>query len=160
MIPSAFEALTRGMERERRRLSGSAFLALAFRQEFDYDGLTCYLELLQGFRDEAAAIHAVEEAAGQALSRALTAPSYSPHRPWRRDPARNNQRFVEKHESPLVRGVHLRSFRVLNDSGFDSIYFQFEVLRVDDPSAIGPDLLSYFDAESEWVDYFISKGQD
>jgi hypothetical protein len=160
LIPSAFEALTRGLERERTRLSGSALLALAFRQEFDYDGLTCYLELVKGFRDEAAAIHSVEEAAGQALSTALTAPSYSQHRRWRRDPSRDNERFTEKHESPLVRGVHLRSFKVLNDSGFDSIYFQFEVVRVSDPSVIGPDLLSYFDAESEWVDYFISKGKD
>jgi len=160
IIPSAFEALARGIERERNRLSGSAFLALTFRQEFDYDGLTEYLELLRGFSDEAVAIHYVEETAAQALTASLTTPSYSEHRRWRHDQSRDNERFKEKHESPFVRGVHLRGFKTLNDSGFDSIYFQFEVVRVSDPSVIGPDLLSYFDAESEWVDYFISKGKD
>jgi hypothetical protein len=160
LIPSAFDALTRGIERERTRVSGSNYLALTFRREFDYDGLMEYLQLLNGFSDEVTAIHYVDELAAQALSTSLTAPSYGERRRWRHDPSRDNERFKDKHESPLVWGVHLRSFKTLNDSGFDSIYFQFEVVRVNDPSVIGPDLLSYLDAESEWVDYFISKGKD
>ena len=159
LIPSAFDALTRGMERERNRLSGLSFLTLTFRQEYDYDGLMEDLQLLKGFSDEATAIHYVEQLTEQALSASLAAPSYGNYR-WRHDPSRDNERLKAKHESSLVRCVHLRSFKILNDSGYDSKHFQFEVVCVNHPSVFGPDLLTYYDAESEWVAYFISKGEE
>ncbi len=159
MIPSAFDALTRGIERERSRLSGLSFLTLAFRQAYDYDGLSENLELLEGFSDEAVAIHYVEQLTEQALSASLAAPGYGNY-VWRHDPSRDNQRFKANHESSLVRGVHFRSFKVLNDSGYDSKYFQVEVVRVNYPAVFGPDLLTYYDAESEWVAYFVSKGEE
>ncbi len=159
LIPSAFDALTRGIEREKSRLSGLSFLTLTFRQEYDYDGLTENLQLLEGFSDEATAVHYVEQLTEQALSASLAVPSYGNYR-WRHDPSRDNECFKAKHESSLVRCVYLRSFKVLNDSGYDSKYFQFEVVCVDYPSVFGPDLLTYYDAEPEWVAYFISKGEE
>jgi hypothetical protein len=159
LIPSAFDALTHGIERERIRLFGLSFLTLTFRQEYDYDGLTEYLHLLEGFSDEATAIHYVEQLTEQTLSASLAEPSYGNYK-WRHDTSRDNERFKAKHESSLVRCRHLTSFKILNDSGYDSKYFQFEVLRVNHPAVLGPDLFTYYDAESEWVAYFISKGED
>jgi len=159
LIPSAFDALTRGIERERIRLIGLSFLTLTFRQEYDYDGLMEYLQLLEGFSDEATAIHYVEQLTEQTLSASLEEPSYGNYK-WRHDASRDNERFKAKHESSLVRCIHLKSFKILNDSGYDSKYFQFEVLGVNYPAVVGSDLFTYFDAEAEWVDYFISKGEE
>ena len=158
LIPSAFDALTRGIERERTRLFGLSFLTLKFRQEYDYDGLMEYLELLEGFSDEATAIHYVDQLTEQTLSASLAEPSYGDYK-WRHDASRDNERVKAKHESSLVRCIHLRSFRITLDSGYDIKYFQFEVLCVNYPAVLGPDLFSYYDAESEWVDYFKSKGK-
>ena len=46
------------------------------------------------------------------------------------------------------------------EHGYDIKKFRFDVLRVNLPEVIGPDLLTYCDAESEWVDYFLSKGKE
>jgi len=159
LIPSDFDALKRGIERERVRLFGLPFLTLTFRKEFDYDGLMEYLQLLEGFSDEATAIHYVEQLTEQTLSASLVAPSYGDYI-WRHDASRDNECIKARHEGSLVRCIHLRSFRITLDSGYDIKYFQFEVLCVNHPGVLGPDLFSYYDAESEWVDYLKSKGKE
>lgn len=159
LIPSAFEALKRGIERERIRLSGSSFLTLTFRQEYDLEGLTQYLQLLQGFSDEATAIHYVERLAEQNLSASLAEPSYGKYK-WRHDASRDNKRLKAQHESSLVQCLYLRSFEVLDGSGYDSKGFQVEVLRVNHLAVLGPDLFTYLDAENQWVCYLISKGKE
>ena len=159
LIPSAFDALTRGIERERKRLFGLSFLTLTFHEEYDYDGLWERLHLLEGFSDEETAIHYVDQLTERTLSECLAEPSYGDYR-WRRDASRDNERFKANHETSVVRCRHLRSFKVLNDSGYDSEYFQFEVLRVNHPAALGPDLFTYLEAEFEWVRYLISKGRE
>jgi hypothetical protein len=85
MSPSAFEALKRGMERERNRLSGSVFLVVAFRQEFDYDGLEEDLQLLEGFSNLEEAIRHVDQLTEQALSESLAKPSTYGSWIWRHD---------------------------------------------------------------------------
>lgn len=159
LIPSAFDALTRGIERERIRLFGLPFLTLTFSQDYDMDGLMEYLQLLEGFSDEASAIHYVEQLTEQTLSASLGKPGYGNYK-WRHDASRDNERVKAKHESSLVRCIHLKSFRITLDSGYDIKYFQFEVLCVNLPAVVGPDLLTYYDAQNEWEDYFISKGKE
>ncbi len=159
LIPSSFDALTRGIESEESRLCNSSFLTLTFRQEYDYDGLMEYLELLEGFSDEATAIQYVEQVTAQNLSASLAEPGYGNYR-WRHDASRDDERFKTNRESPLVRCRHLRSFKILNDSGYDSKYVQFEVLCVNPAAVLGPELFAYYDAESEWVGYFISRGEE
>ncbi len=160
LIPSAFDALTRGIERERIRLFGLSFLTLKFHQDYDMDGLAEYLQLLEGFSDEASAIHYVEQLTEQTLSASLGEPTYRNYCKWRHNTSRDNERIKAKHEGSLVRCIHLKSFRITLDSGYDIKYFQFEVLCVNLPAFIGSDLFTYYDAESEWVDYFISKGEE
>ena len=65
-----FTALQRGIEREKERPRGKPFISLSLRHEFDYDGLTEYLELVEGFDDKALAIlNARRYAEGSSLSR-------------------------------------------------------------------------------------------
>jgi hypothetical protein len=151
LIPSAFDALTRGIEREGIRLFGLPFLTLTFRQVYDFDGLYEDLQLLEGFSDEANAIHYVDQLTEQTLSESLREPGYGNYK-WRHDTPRDNERFKANHESSLVRCIHLRSFRITLDSGYDIKYFQFEVLRVNLPEVVGPDLFTYYDARFEWQD--------
>lgn len=157
-VPSAFEAVKRGIEREKARLHGSTFLALLFRQEYDYDGLTERLELLKGFPNEASAVQYVEQLAAQELATSLGEPG-SCGNAWRRNASREDKRFKPNREGARVRCAKLRSFEIKKDTGYDSKRVQFEVLHVDPVETVGSELLAYFDAESEWVDYFISKGK-
>jgi hypothetical protein len=155
-IPSAFAALTRGIEREKARLSGLPYLGLMFRREFDYDGATEYLELLRGFSDQGAAVHYAEELAAQILADSL---AESPD--WRVDTSWDNARVKPAHDGASVQCAHLRSFRVFDgSSGFNSKYFQIEVLCVDPLDGVGQNLFAYLDAGDEWVSYFISRGKE
>ena len=160
LIPSDFDALTRSIERERIHLFGLPFLTLTFRQDYDMDGLEEDLQLLEGFSDEANAIHYVEQLTEQTLSASLREPVYRNWNKWRHDAPRDNERFKANHESPLVRCIHLRSFRITRGTGYDIKCFQFEVLRVNLPEVVGPDLFTYYDARFEWQDYLISKGKE
>lgn len=158
LIPSAVDAAIRGVEREKIRLAGSTYLALLFRREYDYDGLTKYLQILEGFTDESAAVDYVNQVAERTLV-VLLSVRENGNRRWFHDVSCNGIRFVENHDSPLVQGVHMKSFRVRYSLGYDSKYFQFEVLRVRNPVVIGPDLFGYFDEEGAWAHYLIERGR-
>ena len=135
-------------------------LTLSFRQEFDYDGLMDFLELLEGFSDEVTAIHYVEQLSEQTFSTSLALPASYGNYKWHHDETRDNEHFKANHENSFIQCIFLRSFKILTNSGFESKYFQFEVIFVKLPEIIGPDLFNYFDAEDEWVDYFESKGNE
>lgn len=158
-IPSAFAALARGIKRDRIRFEGVRFLALCFRQEFDWDGLTEGLQLLEGFEDEISAVHFVDQRIDLELFAALTDDGRA-DKGWRRDVSRDNERFKANRDSYFVRSAYLRSFKLLGRSQRDSKYVQCEVLRVDAPAVVGPALFSYFDAEAEWVDYLVARGEE
>jgi hypothetical protein len=158
MTPSDFDVLTRGIERERARLIGMPFLTIRFNKELDYDGEEESLELLEGFSDEASAIRHVDQLADQTLTAYLEKRGH--HNTWNHDVSRDNARYVANHESSLVRCVHLRSFHITIDTLWEQKGLQFEVLSVDLPEGIGPDLLAYYDAEWEWQRHFVSKGKE
>ena len=136
------------------------FLTLTFSQDYDIEELEEDLQLLEGFSDEASAIHYVEQLTEQTLSASLREPVYRNWNKWRHDASRDNERVKANHESSLARCIHLKSFRITRGTGYDIKYFQFEVLRVNPPAVIVPDLLTYYDAQSEWENYFISKGEE
>ena len=159
LIPAAFDACQRGIELERNRLAGASYITLAFRREFDFDGLTEYLDLTEGFSELSAAVRFVNDLAMRTLPPALAEPGYG-HYTWRHDARRDNERFIAGHESTLVKCSYLRSFRVLTDSGYDSKYFQFEVLTISSPMIVGAPLFSYLMQEQEWVCYFVAKGSE
>ena len=51
LIPAAFAALVEGIRSEQARLDGKRFLVTLFRQEYDLDGLTEYVDFIEGFDD-------------------------------------------------------------------------------------------------------------
>lgn len=158
LIPSAMSKLSQGIERERARLKGFPFITIEFSKEFDYDGLNEDLKLHAGFMDAASAIDYVNQNVEQTMATLLAEPR-DDYWKWRHDLSSDNERFKSNHECDLVRGVHLRSFKLLSKSPYDSIYFQLEVLHVSDNAAFGPDFFSYFDADWEWWHYMMSKGE-
>ena len=158
LSPADFDVLTRGIERERTRLLGLPFLTLRFNKDVDYDGLDDSLEILEGFSDEASAIHQVDQLAEQTLTAYLARRGYG--NTWRHNVSRDDLRIESNHEGPLVRCIHLRSFEIALDTGYNSMNFQFEVLSVDLPAGLGSGLFAYYDAQWEWQQYFISKGKE
>ncbi|TFH34608.1 MAG: hypothetical protein E4G99_09155 [Anaerolineales bacterium] len=159
LISSDFNALTRGIECERARLFGLSFITLRFVQDYDYDGVAESLQLLEGFSDEARAIQYVDQMAEQALTASLAEPRWRSS-DWHLYVSSDYLRIQPDQEGSLVRCVHQRSFKMTLEHGFELKNFRFEVLCVELPEVIGPDLFTYCDAEAEWVDYFISKGEE
>lgn len=174
IIPSAFAALERGIESEKSRLAGSAYLTLLFRKEYDIDGLLDYIDLLDGFSDEADAIGYIDRLAEQTLKEELESGNWL-SRIRRHEADQDNKRFQRRRDNPQVRGVYLRSFAIRGDSCFESKYFQFEVLRIGGGEVIGPALFDYFDEAAnehapdpswafgvtrQWTSFFIGKGKE
>jgi hypothetical protein len=158
LVPAAFAAVQEGLRRERDRLGSRPFVALVFRQDYDADGLGETLELLESFADPAAAVDFVEKAAEAALAAALAEPSYGPYS-WRLDePPGASSRYKRGPAGTAVDSVHARTFKLVNGSGYDSKYFQFEVVRVAGGEVVGPALFSFVDAEPEWTSFLISRG--
>lgn len=158
LVQPAFEKLCRGIEKENERFKGSSFIVLCFRQEYDYDGLNEYLDLLDGFADKKDAFLFAAKSCDHALREAITQPSYGNYQ-WCADSTQSNKRFVPGYENQWVKCVYLQSFKVANGSGYDFNYYQFEVLQIDSPQVVGEALFSYLQQKSEWVSYLIDKGQ-
>jgi hypothetical protein len=157
-IPSAFAALQRGIKREKERFREKPFVLLSLRREFDYDGLWDYLELIEGFCDQAAAKLSARRHAEVALDRALAKPSYGGYQ-WHKVEPRQWSFFHRKTTSDAIQSVFTERFTVTNGSGFDSIYFEFEVLHVRTPDVIGSELFCFIDAESEWASFLVRRGE-
>jgi hypothetical protein len=158
MKPSYQEALSRGMEREKDRLADSTFIILRYNRYLDYDGLSESLELLDGFSEMAKAILAVDQLTEETLKASLGALSYKGS-DWRHDDARDNAGIMANHEGLLVRRIHMRSYLLTDDSMYNKKEVLFEALCVSLPDAIGAELFAYYDAKSEWEQYFYSKGK-
>jgi hypothetical protein len=152
------EILTRGMEREKTRLAGSAFITLTYNRDLDYDGFTESLELLDGFTVMAEAIQCVDQLANEALAESLEKLTYKDSK-WRHDESKDNAGIMPNHEGLLVRRIHLRSFLLTDDSMYNTKQVLFEVLCATLPEAIGPELFAYYDEKAEWEAYFVSKGR-
>ncbi len=158
LIESAFQDLLRGMERERSRLKGSSHLVMIFRREYDLDGLTEYLEILRGFVAEDSAIQYADSWIENSLDATKKTLEQETHE-WHIDPVSTDARFKAGIDSERVHGRHLRSFKARKKSGFVSLYMQLEVIHIQDPNVIGPDLFAYFDAEWEWQSFLIDRGR-
>ncbi len=153
------DGVERGIECERSRLAGHPYLIVQFTQVYNYDGLDENLQLLDSFADKKSAIRFVEQFSEQTLAESLEPGKYKPGN-WQHDRSYDNRRFKPARQSSHVKGVHLKSFRTVSDSGYDSKKVQFEVLKLSSSSSFGPELFNYYDAESEWRYYFRSKGRN
>ena len=158
LVTSSFDTLMRGLEREKARLLGLPFITFCFKQAYDYDGLTESLELLEGFSEQANAIAYLDQLTEESLAEALLEPGLGNSK-WQDNVLRDNLFVKPCLPESVVQGIYHRSFELSLDTGYDKKNFMFEVLHISIVDAIGTDLFNYRDAESEWVNYFMSKGR-
>jgi len=158
LIPSAVEALRRGLERERERLRGKPFVVIATRHEFDYDGLAEYVELLDGFSAEDRAVEYAERSAEVARRSTLAEPSCGRYR-WQVVEGAWSPLFDDRQDCEHVRRVFRERLKMANGSGYESKYFEFDVLHVSATEIVGPELFAYLGTESEVTWYLIRLGE-
>jgi hypothetical protein len=159
VIESAFQDALVGLRSESLRVEGCQYILIEFRQEYDLDGLTEYVEILEGFLNEESACEYVDQALAASLARVLPG-NYSDAYRWQVDKSRLDQRFKAKKESGCAKGGYLRSFRATNGSGLDIVYLQLEVVHVICKPILGIEVFSFYDASSEWISYLIEKGRE
>ena len=158
LIESSFQDLLRGIEAEKSRLHGATHLVVEFRSEFDIDGLTEYLAIHGGFTDAKAADNFSYECI-EARKKEIATQLGDDKDDWLLDPGVLQERRKSSHDNDHVAGLKLLSWKAKNRHGFSSIYLQIEVVQIRDQDVIGKELLRYWDAESEWVSYFIERGR-
>jgi len=158
LIESAYLDLLRGIEAEKSRLHKATYLVIEFRSEFDIDGLTEYLTIHGGFTDAKAADVFSHECINARVNE-ITAQFGDYKDDWVLDPDILQERRKASRDNDQVVGLKLLSWKAKNRHGFSSIYLQIEVVQIRDQDVIGKALLRYWDAESEWVSYFIECGR-
>ena len=158
LIPSAFEALQRGLERERERLRSKPFVVMATRYEFDYDGFAEYIDLLDGFTAEDGAVEYARHSVEVARRNTLAEPSYGGYR-WQVVEGEWSPLFVDRQDCEHIRRVFRTQLKMVTGSGYDSRYFEFDVLHISAAEIIGPELFAYIGAEIEVTWYLIKLGE-
>jgi hypothetical protein len=158
LIESAFRDLLRGIEAEKSRFQGAKYLVMEFRSEFDIDGLTEYLTIHRGFADAKTADDFSYECINLRRNE-ITAQLGDGVHDWFLDPDICRERRKVGHDNDAVTELQLLSWKAKNRHGFSSTYLQIEVVQIRDEDVIGKELLRYWDAESEWVSYFIDCGR-
>lgn len=158
LIESALRDLLRGIEAEKSRFQGAMYLVMEFRSEFDIDGLTEYLTIHRGFADAKTADDFSYECINLRRNE-ITAQLGDGAHDWFLDPDIRQERRKACHDNEQVAGLKLASWKAKNRHGFSSIYLQIEVVQIRDQDVVGKELLRYWDAESEWVSYFIDCGR-
>lgn len=158
VIESAYQDALLGFHSESCRLAGCQYILIEFRKEFDIDGLTEYVELLEGFHSEDSAATYADQRIEASMAKVLARTDFGGRR-WQIDSSRNDSRFYAKKESNLVQGGYFRSFRALNGSGYDIEYVQIEVVQVLCKPILGTEVFSFYDACGEWTSFLIKKGR-
>ena len=153
LIQSAFADLLEGMRREQQRLDGKRFLVSLFRQEYDIDGLTEYINLIEGFND----LNEAKEFADREASDPSDLSEAAKDWPLVECDTLGRLSRIRPPVSNIEQ-VYYRGFKV--DGGWcTSAYFHFEVLKIPTDSVITEALFDYLNCEAELTHYFIEIGK-
>ncbi len=158
LIPTAVDDLKRGIEVECERFRDLPYIVIQVVRDFDYDGLTVDLTFLAGFPDEAAAVIYAQRSAAEVCAVELARPSDGDYR-WHIVEPVTSVLFPARSDSELVRRVSSERFKVANGSGYDSKYFEFEVIHVSATEPIGPELFEFLGSEAELTRHFLRCGE-
>ncbi len=155
--------LQRGIARERARLAGKPFVVLMTCRDFDYDGLTNKLALLDGFTDQAVAIQYAQAQAVATLAQALTEPPVYERYPWRLVEDSAVPRSFLRHPSATVTSVFAKRLEVAPEAPpglrYDRKEFEFDVLHVTTAEIVGGELFCFQDVEQAWISHLIERGR-
>ena len=136
-----------GHSREVARLRGHAFVLALALSEFDYDGLTEQIELLQPVPDlETGAVRAEAEAR-------VRAEHLRAERDWIELSAGAARALKPFNDAPFL------AVRKIGDgSGFNSIYVRVAVLALDPAAALGIEFVRAVGLDWELASWFASRG--
>ena len=156
LIPSAFAAFQRGMDKEKARFIGKSFVVLKWRGLFDYDLYWNDCKFLEGFDDKFAAL----EYARQQVEIALTLALQEPDHPWQLVSRTTPSSHPLRPDTCTICSVFSESFKVNDGTAYFSREVEIEVLHVSDNEIIGASLLSFLERESSSLtSYFIERGE-
>lgn len=159
LIPSAVEALRRGVELERKRFRGKPFVFVGSRYEIDYDGPLEYVDLFEGFETEDTAVGYAERWVVTARQAALTEASYGDYH-WRWAAYGSGPQWDHhRQDRGFVRRVFHEQFKVDHSSEYESKYFEFDVLHVSGPDVIGTELFTYLGMEFGVTGHLMDRGR-
>jgi hypothetical protein len=156
LIASAFQALQRGLDKERQRLGACQYIVIELTREFDYDGLWERIKLLQGFDAPTLARQFVDNSFAAALDKALAEPRKNS--PWMLEQSKNDQVFAQRNSVAGVHCDYLRSFKVGCDSAYEMRFVQFEVIALPIASGLSEQFFGYLGHEHEIVRYLMNIG--
>jgi hypothetical protein len=149
LIPSAFAALVEGIRNEQARLQGKRLVFVAFRQEYDIDGVTESVEGIEGFDDLATAKRCAEICADDFYA-GTERPSVE---------AEMLARLAQlRRPVSTVARIYYSGLKVAGGSGFNSVYCHLEVLQVSIEPLLGEPLFTYLNCQHELIHYFMRKG--
>jgi hypothetical protein len=158
LITEAFTDLLFGLYRECARLDGRQFLVTYFKQEYDSDGLTEDIDLLEGFDTFEAAGTFVTNTVSRLLPEQIEQQSDDFIRWYLVDRGAMNHPPAPV-PSSTIHPVYKENFKIADQNYYCRIYNHFEVLEISTPSVINDALLVYLNCEMELKDYFIKKGK-
>jgi len=154
LIRSGFDEMIAGLRQETERLEGKRFLVTQFRQEYDIDGLTEYLDSIEGFNDQS---QAREYTLGE-LDRLSKSDSGSNWGITETDTIHGISNI--RKPSAGIKRVFYRGFKMSDGSGFNSLYRHFEVLEVSANPVVGEALFKYLNCQQEFINYFRDIGRN
>ena len=135
-----FDELIEGIREEQLLLGANPYLTILWQQVLDYDGLTDWLYLGDGFSDLNRA-HAFIEDQIASLLREHTAPGQPHSHDWRADPDRQGAYVPQASSGEIIRVCGEQTLTLTADA-YNRVYFRAQVLGRFPGTIIGSELFA------------------
>jgi hypothetical protein len=150
------EELLVGLGSERLRLGRRPFLVTLYQNDFDYDGLTANVFLMESFDSQAEAI-AFTESSALKLLKAQTSGPDSMRKTWGLESEGKIFALPEPGENSGLRVVFDKTYK-LRASEYDTIYNCFRVIGPFSDFIVCDKLFDFLNCQSELWRYFVGVG--
>ena len=149
--------LITGLGIERLRLGRRPFVVTLYQNDFDYDGLTDSVFLLDSFDSQADAMAFAELSAGTLL-KAQTASQDSMGKKWSLESEGEIHALPKPKENSLLRAESNRTYK-LRASEYDTLYNCFRVIGPLADFAVCEGLFDFLNCKTELWHYFVKVGE-
>lgn len=151
--------LLAGLASERDRLGTRPYLVAVYRQEFDYDGLTEYVELLESFEDLRDAENYAEREAAQRLSSHLSGDSpYCDGKRWALVPDAEMRELHDASDASGLRTISEQTYKVISGD-YDRIYCSVRVIGPFSGKVVDQGLIDFVNQRFEMWGFFVRAGE-
>jgi hypothetical protein len=155
-ITSFIAAVESGLQAERKRLGGNPYVVVASRHQYDYDGLTQYVDLVEAFPSQELALAFAHQASKTALVKALDMPTYGSYK-WHQVDGWSE--YFNRCKQPQVHVIGSERLHLENGSGFDLIYIEHLILHIQASEPLGNELFAYLGDEYEVMRYLSMRSE-